>query len=402
VGVILRTPPRAKERFFLQNTTNHTTHVFIRHVQTIFLVHFFTRVFNHARVFDRIRVTNIDMPSRKAHWTCVHYATGPVEDQPTELRDFGYFLDQLVGTPVTNQSVVNYVIYQLELCPTTQRKHYQFYIQVEKECEFAKVKAIFPESTHIDASKGSSNDNQLYCSKTESRIEDGGEHGDCRDIAAGKGQGSREDLKKLKEDIDGGMEWRAILDQHFGTVARHDRFIKDYIELKRQDLFIEKLKQDLMGCELRPWQQTVMEVVATVPDTRTVNWIWEAVGNVGKTWMSRYLAVTQDALILQSMKKADMIHLISKGISKVCIFDLSRTSELGAVNVVYEVIELLHNGYVCSGKYDSKSFRFAPPHVFVFANFAPDQATLSADRWKITNIGPVPNYPVFNNADVHA
>jgi len=66
--------------------------------------------------------------------------------------------------------------------------------------------------------------------------------------------------------------------------------------------------------------------------------------------------------------------------------------------VVYEVIELLHNGYVCSGKYDSKSFRFAPPHVFVFANFAPDETTLSADRWKITNIGPVPNYPVFNNA----
>ena len=186
------------------------------------------------------------------------------------------------------------------------------------------------------------------------------------------------------------------MDLHFGTVARHSNFIKEYIELKRQDKYIEKLKADLLNCELRPWQQEMMQTVATVPDTRSVHWIWEAVGNVGKTWMSRYLAVTQDALILQSMKKADMIHLISKGISKVVIFDLSRTSEAGAVNVVYEAIELLHNGYVCSGKYDSKSFRFAPPHVFVFANFAPDQSTLSADRWKIKNIGPVQNFPVFN------
>jgi hypothetical protein len=121
--------------------------------------------------------------------------------QEVELRDFGYFLDQVVGQPCTNRTLVNYVVYQLEKCPTTGRTHYQFYIQMEKPVEHKKAKAMFPNSTHLDFPKGSAAENRKYASKEESRLAAGGEHGDMRGIAGGKGQGSREDLKKLKLTI---------------------------------------------------------------------------------------------------------------------------------------------------------------------------------------------------------
>lgn len=327
------------------------------------------------------------MPARSVHYCGVHYFK---DGDDTDA--FYTWLDTLVGTKITQKTAITYVIYQTEVCPTTQRDHVQFYFQAAAQVDWKKakewlVKAGYPED-HFDACNGSSDDNKQYCSKEESRKPGGraAEHGVLREVAAKKGQGSREDLKKVKLAIDEGADWQKLLDLHFGTCARHDRFLKDYLEMKRSEKMLTSLKEALSGSILRPWQQNLLTTLETAPCTRTVHWLWEAAGNAGKTWMSRYCAVMKNALVLQSMKKQDMIHLISKQFSPIVIFDLSRTSEDGAVNVVYEVAEVLKNGYICSGKYDSKSFSFAPPHVVVLANFAPDRNKLSQDRWNIINI----------------
>lgn len=83
-----------------------------------------------------------------------------------------------------------------------------------------------------------------------------------------------------------------------------------------------------------------------------------------------------------------MIHLISKHIrkTKIVIFDVCRTSEDGAIKVVYEVMESLKNGYLVSGKYDSCAITFEVPHVLIMSNYAPDRRALSADRWKIMDL----------------
>ena len=99
-----------------------------------------------------------------------------------------------------------------------------------------------------------------------------------------------------------------------------------------------------------------------------------------------------DAIVVQLMKKDDMLHMLSKCITtttRVIVFDLVRAAEHGEVDVVYEVIEMIKDQYLCSGKYDSTSKHLAPMHVIVFANFAPDTTMMSADRWHVHEIGSV-------------
>nr|QUS52611.1 replication protein [Mute swan feces associated circular virus 11] len=350
------------------------------------------------------------MPNRSAHYAVTHHWPAAGADRAIK-QGYYQWLSSRCGTKVTNKTKVSYLIYQTEVCPTTHKEHIQWYFQCEGQVDWKKAKAWFtkqgeehPElclgDDHFEKCVGSAAQNKTYCSKEASRapadtgdppLQQSGEFGEFRDIAGLVGAGSREDIKKLKAAIDDGADVSKLYDDFFGTFARHPQFFNGYMEHVRAKKQLDVLKQSLSGCILRPWQQSLLQTVDAAVCTRTVHWMWETVGNAGKSWMSRYLSVMKNALVLQSMKKADMLHLITKqmlqeaGLGPV-VFDLSRTCEDGAVGVIYEVAELLKNGYICSGKYDSKSLSFAPPHVFVFANFEPDKTKLSADRWNIKNI----------------
>ena len=118
-------------------------------------------------------------------------------------------------------------------------------------------------------------------------------------------------------------------------------------------------------------------------------WFWENAGNVGKSWMARYLALHHQAIVVGAMKKQDLLHAISKMITgkSTVVFDLTRSTEEGAVKVVYEVLEQLSNRVIFSGKYDSQTVWIPQVHLICFANFTPDRECMSADRWDVHHIG---------------
>lgn len=139
------------------------------------------------------------------------------------------------------------------------------------------------------------------------------------------------------------------------------------------------------------WQLEVKDIVEQEPDSRTVHWFWEPDGGVGKSSIVRWLVARQGALVCAG-KAADMKYLVVKyaeqhdGVSpEVIVFDVPRSS---AQYLSYTGIEEIKNGCFASTKYECGMHLMNHPHVFVFANFAPNPGDqMSADRFHIVRIG---------------
>lgn len=136
---------------------------------------------------------------------------------------------------------------------------------------------------------------------------------------------------------------------------------------------------------LRPWQEEVRGELLKQPDERTIRWIWCKEGNSGKTVFAKFLAVHHEACVFNNGKCADLAHALPED-PRIVLFNLSRTIE-GHVN--YGAIESIKDGLIFSAKYDSKMKLFNCPHVVIFANFAPDYESMSADRWVVTQLDSV-------------
>lgn len=134
--------------------------------------------------------------------------------------------------------------------------------------------------------------------------------------------------------------------------------------------------------QLYPWQRRLYDICKQEPDDRTIYWVWEHTGNVGKTAFSKFLSHKMGAVPLEG-KKNDILYCAATFESDIYIYDLERSME---EFVSYASIEKIKNGYFMVAKYESKPIIRNPPHVFIFANFPPDMSKLSLDRWNIIDL----------------
>lgn len=134
---------------------------------------------------------------------------------------------------------------------------------------------------------------------------------------------------------------------------------------------------------LRPYQQYILDYVSQPPDKRKIVWIYDKVGNSGKSELASHLEDQYNFAQFKNGKTADIAH---RWQGENIVFDLSRTTE-GQLN--WQVIEDLKNGRVFSGKYESKSKKFPRPHLLIFSNYKPQmkdgygREVVSKDRWEI-------------------
>lgn len=138
------------------------------------------------------------------------------------------------------------------------------------------------------------------------------------------------------------------------------------------------------------WQAEILDIVAGAPDDRRVHWFWSEAGGVGKTVFVRHLCIRHKALMVDGCSR-DVLHACAEfGNPRIVIFDLPR-----GARVDYLALEAVKNGLFFSGKYESRMVTFDYPHIFVLANFPPDESKLSRDRWYVRNIdtSPVADVP---------
>lgn len=137
--------------------------------------------------------------------------------------------------------------------------------------------------------------------------------------------------------------------------------------------------------KLSPFQQQIVDYCRGKPDSRIINWVVDKVGGIGKSDLVRYVLHHKLAWYLTWSNTADMMTLIAEqGPRDAYFFDLPRSkSAKFSEQDLYSGIEQIKNGLVFAPKWHSSVQLTSKPHVFVFANWEPDKAQMSSDRWNI-------------------
>lgn len=178
---------------------------------------------------------------------------------------------------------------------------------------------------------------------------------------------------------------RGTRDQNIAYCSKQNDFINTFpLPLK-----IQILEQEYKNVEWKPWQQGIIDLLETKPDHRTINWYWEPIGNTGKSYLCKYLALTKNIIIAEG-KKDNIFNQIKTWMDQhegeapnIILCDVPRTN-IDYIN--YTAIESIKNGLIYSGKYEGGMCAFPIPHVIIFANTPPITANLSEDRWNIIKI----------------
>lgn len=123
----------------------------------------------------------------------------------------------------------SYLVYQRELCPDTNREHFQGYLELNTPRPFTSLQRDCPQlaTAHFERRRGTQAQAIAYCSKVDTRIDGEGpwEFGDR------KAQGQRADLAAVKATIDSGASMKRVSEDHFTEFVKYERSFRSYKRL---------------------------------------------------------------------------------------------------------------------------------------------------------------------------
>ena len=255
----------------------------------------------------------------------------------------------------------------------------QGFVHFKKQLYFNTVKLILGNRCHIEAARATDEQNRVYCSKGNNIFITFG-------VANNKYSTdvSENVIYANANRIAGGDSIATICESapECNTYARHYKSIENMAQSLRQQRNRIKIFNDCAEVKWKIWQQRVIKIILRTPHPCEIHWIYEEVGNTGKTFLSRFLICAHHSCIrMENAKSADLKYAYNG--EQIVMFDLSRSIEQ-IFN--YEALESLKNGAMFSPKYESKSKVYDMPHVIVFANWLPDRMRLSMDRWNIVKL----------------
>lgn len=257
-------------------------------------------------------------------------------------------------------------------------KHIQGWFVLLNPKRVTWLKSNLHPTAHYEKMKGSLLDNYKYCSKRDTRDIDFPEPWfyPSKQYVESQCEPNKCKLNELVQMRLGNPS--SVLDND--RYILHKRNIDEVVIEKRKNLKINELVSKYELVELRPWQQ-LLELLIKKQTDRHIYWIYDEVGNVGKSWFSRYLVVKYNFMILKAKTSSDTIgHMIVEQDPPGLIFDIPRDE----TQISWSSIEDYKNGHITTTKYHGYSGPIGTKIVVFFSNFYPkDLSVLSIDRWKI-------------------
>lgn len=186
------------------------------------------------------------------------------------------------------------------------------------------------------------------------------------------------------------LSWFTSLGMHpHLQIAKKDMDINAMYCTKDDDfitnIYLEKptiIKEE----NLRNWQKNILcQLKNEIPDDRTINWLYDKNGNIGKSVLAKYCKFYEIAEWITGGKGSDIKNLLlTSKKSRDIIIDIPRCNK--DVYISYSVIEELKNGFIFSTKYEGGCKLITTPHIWVFSNKLPDTEKMSSDRWRIWKV----------------
>lgn len=265
-----------------------------------------------------------------------------------------------------------YVIFGIEICPKTNKRHLQGYIELFNPCRIKKVQQLLGDNVaHIEIRRGTRDEARSYCMKDE-KYEEFGKWNTV-------GQGRRQDLIDLVSKIENGASDYELLKENPEQVFSYEKFIKNTRNILKQQKFENYKKEFTENFKPNDIQSKIITQLEK-QNERQITWVYDPIGNTGKTWLSKFL-VGQGGIRFTNGKNTDISYAYNG--EDICVFDFSRSLE---DRINYDIIEQLKNGMVFSNKYESKCKMFKPPKILCLSNFYPNLEKLSKDRWDIVDL----------------
>lgn len=148
--------------------------------------------------------------------------------------------------------------------------------------------------------------------------------------------------------------------------------------------------EDLACMEnLLPWQQEIMDIVNDDPDDRRIVWIYNEVGNAGKSKLQKWLAFRHGARRVPLGTATQIKTAVADGTAKsLYMVNLPRvTGSQESQRDLFSALEEIKDGWVESCMYGKEHQLFMkPPHLLIFSNDVPDLKLASADRWVVYDL----------------
>lgn len=134
--------------------------------------------------------------------------------------------------------------------------------------------------------------------------------------------------------------------------------------------------------ELRPWQKFLMDKII-IPDDRKIMFIYDNIGNSGKSIFAEFLEYKGVACELPPLRAFEDLMQFAAGLQdqKCYLIDMPRALKKDKLSEFYSGIECLKNGILWDKRYSAQKRRQDRPNIVVFANELPAFEFMSKDRW---------------------
>lgn len=125
--------------------------------------------------------------------------------------------------PVWNADTMAFLCGQKEVCPTTHREHWQFFVAMKKPHTKGQMRDIF-RGAHLEESRSAAA--VAYCEKIETSVSDSKFMYGDKDYAKGKGKGHRSDLDDIVDKVKAGAPLIEIAESHSKGWINHNKGIQ--------------------------------------------------------------------------------------------------------------------------------------------------------------------------------